>query len=156
MPVQYEGEAGLDSFIYEPPKEELQQEAWRITELVLEEIHQEVQQHHATLVIAAIASGIQVHPDASIRQAFATRLGIADLDYADRRIEAVAEELGALVISLGKPMRSYAESHGRFLHGFENTQLGTGHWNVDGHRVAGEIIARRLCQSRSLLDLATR
>ncbi|MEO8499242.1 MAG: hypothetical protein ABI614_29605, partial [Planctomycetota bacterium] len=151
---QQAGEAGLDSFIYQPPQEESQREAWRITERLIQVIHQEVRQHDAMLVIATIASGIQVHPDASVRQGFGARLGISDLDYADRRIEAVADELGCLTITLAEPMRSYAESNGVYLHGFENTELGTGHWNVDGHRVAGEIIAQTLCHAASFLDLA--
>ena len=148
-----EGEAGLDSFIYAPPREESQREAWRITERLIQEIQREVRQHDATLVIATIASGIQVHPDASTRQAFAARFGVEELDYADRRIEAAAGDLGCLAITLAEPMRIYAETHHRYLHGFEDTELGTGHWNVDGHRVAGEIIARTLCRAPSFLAL---
>jgi hypothetical protein len=41
-------------------------------------------------------------------------------------------------------MQAYADAHHAFLHGFPNTRLGTGHWNADGHQVAGELIARKV------------
>ena len=153
-PSPSEAELGLDNFIYQPPENESHQEAWRITERLLREIEQDVRRHDAKLVIVTIASGIQVHPNASVREAFATRNGIADLDYAERRIETVADGLGCLYVPLAKPMRAYAESHDQYLHGFENTQLGTGHWNAGGHRVAGEIIAEMLCNVDFFIDLA--
>lgn len=150
-PIQPGTEAGLDQFIYDVPQEVAHVEAWRITELLLHEIERETRRHHATLVIATIASGIQVHPDASTRQAFAAKIGVADLEYAERRIHEVADELGCLSITLAEPMRSYAEINNRCLHGFANTRLGSGHWNVEGHRVAGEIIAQTLCETNSFV-----
>ena len=44
-----------------------------------------------------------------------------------------------------QPMLAYAEDHHVFLHGFKNTKTGEGHWNEQGHRLAGELIAARLC-----------
>ena len=32
-----------------------------------------------------------------------------------------------------------------YLHGFRNGGQGTGHWNEEGHRMAAELIGRRLC-----------
>ena len=44
-------------------------------------------------------------------------------------------------------MQAYAERSGDFMHGSENTEPGTGHWNGAGHRLAGRVIAEDLCQS---------
>jgi hypothetical protein len=72
-------------------------------------------------------------------------VGVADLFYPDRRIQALGEREGFVVLSLSRPFQAYADDRGVFLHGFENTALGKGHWNEAGHRLAGELIAKRLC-----------
>ena len=53
----------------------------------------------------------------------------------------LGEREGFPVIGLAEPLRRYADAHGAYLHGFPNTQLGRGHWNETGHRLAGEHIA---------------
>jgi hypothetical protein len=55
-------------------------------------------------------------------------------------------------LNLPKPMQYYAQARGVYLHGFANTTPGTGHLNVEGHRVAGTLIADRI---RQLLEGAT-
>ena len=32
------------------------------------------------------------------------------------------------------------------LHGFDNAKPCGGHWNVEGHRLAGELIAEAICR----------
>ncbi|MEX0819712.1 MAG: SGNH/GDSL hydrolase family protein [Pirellulaceae bacterium] len=149
-------EPGLDDFIYAEPATPAQRDAWRITERLIEQLHDEVNARGATLIIATLTNGIQVHPEPSVREAFAARLGQTDLRYADRRIASLADRLGCRSIVLVDRMASYAEEHEVFLHGFENTALGTGHWNARGHRVAGEIIAAELCSDRELWEVAFR
>ena len=47
------------------------------------------------------------------------------------------------MITLAPELQAYAEKSGSFLHGF-GSDLGNGHWNAGGHRVAGELIAQKL------------
>ncbi len=42
-------------------------------------------------------------------------------------------------------MQAYAEQNKVFLHGF-GANIGNGHWNQLGHRLAGEWIAQKLCE----------
>ena len=64
-----------------------------------------------------------------------------DLDYPDRHIQ----ELGNFpVLNLAEPFRRYARSNHAYLHGFA-PNLGSGHWNEQGHSLAGRIIAKWLC-----------
>ena len=86
----------------------------------------------------------KVYPDASARAAFARRLGVEDLFYAERRFRAVGEREGFPVFNLAPGLQSYADEHKVFLHGFA-PDLGNGHWNEEGHRVAGEMLAQWLC-----------
>ena len=51
------------------------------------------------------------------------------------------------MLNLAPLFQSYAEENKVFLHGFQSSgNLGRGHWNEDGHRLAGELIARWLCR----------
>jgi hypothetical protein len=69
-----------------------------------------------------------------------------DLWYPDKRMEALAAREGVDVITLGKNFQSYAEKTGSYLYGFENTRLGSGHLNENGHRLIGEALAQHLCR----------
>ena len=60
-----------------------------------------------------------------------------NLFYPDFRIKALGERRGFAVLNLAPPFQAYAESHHVFLHGFSNTRMGSGHWNENGHRYAG-------------------
>ena len=77
---------------------------------------------------------------------YARRLGVADLDYPDRRVKSVAGEVGFPVLNLVYPLRAQAEATGTFLHGFKNIIPGTGHWNEHGHAIAGKLMAAELCR----------
>ena len=50
------------------------------------------------------------------------------------------------MLDLTEPFQAYAVKHHVYLHGFANTKLGTGHWNVEGNRLAGLLIAQAVCQ----------
>jgi hypothetical protein len=106
---------------------------------------EEVQAHGARFAIVTLTDGIQVHPDVAKRQAFAQQLKIADLFYPDERIKRVGEAAGIPVLNLAPPLADYAARTGHFLHGFENTRPGEGHWNAEGHRVGAEVLGRWLC-----------
>ena len=71
------------------------------------------------------------------------RLGIDDLFYPDNRIKSLCLREHIPVITLAPELQAYAEKSGSFLHGF-GSDLGNGHWNAVGHRVAGELIAEKL------------
>ena len=73
------------------------------------------------------------------------RVGLVDLFYPDRRIKALGLREGFSVLNLAEDFQLYAEQHKVFLHGFEPNP-GGGHWNKEGHRLAGKTIAERLCR----------
>jgi hypothetical protein len=89
---------------------------------------------------------IQVFPDPAARAAFLARLGPgADLLYPERRFEEIGHRQGLVILSLAPELQAYADEHRVFLHGWPG-DIGNGHWNENGHRVAGELLAQKLCE----------
>jgi hypothetical protein len=137
-------EGGISETIYREPTTKEWQEAWRVTEGVLVRMRDEIAQKRAHFVVVVLTNGVQVNPDVAVRKAFARSLGVKDLFYPDRRVERFCQSHGIPVLLLGPYFQKYATQHHVFFHGFGDN-LGTGHWNQNGHRLAGQIIAKWLC-----------
>ncbi len=149
-PVPPRPELGLDDMVYREPADPVWRDAWRVTEALIEAMDNEVRAQGALFLVVTLSNGIQVHPDPALRAAYAKRIGAPDLFYPERRIRALCERKGIPVLCLAPAFQEYAETHKVFLHGF-GASLGAGHWNRDGHRLAGRLIARAICD-----DLAAR
>jgi hypothetical protein len=100
---------------------------------------------HARFAAALITHSAQVHPDAATRRNMQDALGMQDLFYIERRIEALGAREGFPVVALGPGLLERAETAKVHFHGFSNYRMGWGHWNENGHRAAAEILAPRLC-----------
>jgi hypothetical protein len=120
-------------------------EAWRVTEELLARIHSDVKDHRAQLWIATLPDPIQIHPDPGVTHALADRLNVPDLFYPERRIQEWCARRNIPAIALTGPMSEHAAQHQVFLTGF-GKNLGQGHWNPNGHQIAGQILARRMCE----------
>lgn len=133
--------AGLAENIYVPPPPNSDwQMAWSVTEGVLRLIRNECRSKHTPLAIVTLSSGIQVHPDRQMRDTVERRLKVNDLYYPDRRLADFGHREGIPVLNLAPAMAKQAEERHIFFHGFGD-RLGKGHWNQEGHRFAGELIA---------------
>jgi hypothetical protein len=137
-------ELGADNLIYREPFDATWRDAWRVTEGLIVEMRDEVRARGARFVVVTLSNGIQVHPDPSAREAFMRRVGATDLFYPDTRIKSLGEREGIEVLTLAPELQLYAERNKVFLHGF-GAELGNGHWNAEGHRVAGELLTQKLC-----------
>jgi hypothetical protein len=138
-------EAGLDDAVYGEPPSPQWRAAWTVTERILAQLRDEVKAANAELVIISLSTGMQVHPDPQARARLMETRRIADLFYPDRRVQQMAAALNVRTIVLAPRLQQIAEREKVFLHGFDNTRLGTGHWNENGHRFAAELIAADLC-----------
>ncbi len=136
-------ELGTDNIVYLEPNNPVWNDAWLVTEGLILVMRDEVSARGAKFVVVTLSNGPQVLPDPNARQAFMRRLGIDDLFYPDRRIRSLCIRENIPVITLAPELQAYAEKSGSFLHGF-GSDLGNGHWNAVGHRVAGELIAQKL------------
>lgn len=139
-------EQGLEAMLLAPPPDRLWEEAWRITEALIERTRAFAERNGARFAIVTVPYAIQVHPDREVREALQAKLGVPHLFYPDRRIGALAKRSGMLAVTLAPEMQRLAEARKAYFHGFDNVGMGRGHWNAEGHKAAAELIAKALCQ----------
>lgn len=138
-------EEGIGDNIYRPPTTPAWEDAWRVTEGIITMMARETAAHHVPLLVVTLANPPQIYPAPTVRGYYMRTYGSTDIFYPDERIKALGEREGFEVLNLAAPMQAYADEHQVFLAGFKETRLGVGHWNADGHRLAGELIARKIC-----------
>jgi len=137
-------EITVENMIYLEPDDAVWNEAWQVTEGLIREIHREVQQKSAGFFLVIGSNPIQVHPDRAVRERFRSYLGVDDLFYPNLRLEKLASADMIQFIDLAPPMQRFADEKQVFLHGF-GKEIGNGHWNADGHRLAADLIAQKMC-----------
>ena len=114
-----------------------------MTEGLIVQMRNEVREKGADFIVVSLTTGDQVGPDPVQRSSYARGLGVPDLLYPETRIQELGDREGIPVLTLAQPFAAHAEQHKVFLHGFENE--GRGHWNADGHYLAGTLIAEKIC-----------
>jgi hypothetical protein len=144
-PALISDEIGIDNLVYREPADAAWREAWRVTEGLLHLMRDEVRGRGAQFLVVTLSNGVQVHPSPGARAAFLARVGANDIFYPDARLKSFGEREGFPVLTLAPALQQYAEQRQVFLHGF-GRDLGNGHWNSTGHRVAGELLAQKICE----------
>jgi hypothetical protein len=143
-------EAGLEDNIYRPPVTPVWEDAWRVTEAIITMMARETAAHQVPLLVVTLANPPQIYPDPTVRGYYTLTYHSSDILYPDQRIKALGEREGFAVLNLAAPMQAYADEHHVFLAGFKSSKLGVGHWNPDGHRLAGELVAQKICAMLSV------
>lgn len=138
------GGTGDPPEIYRSPPTRDWSEAWRVTEALIRQMHHDVADTGAGFGVAIASTPSQVFADRGRREAAIREHGIVDLFYPDRRIQTLGAEDGFPVVSTAEPLQAVADERGVFLHGFDGTPTGIGHWNAEGHRLAAELIGKWL------------
>lgn len=138
-------ELGADNLVYLEPADAVWNDAWRVTEGLILEMRDEVTTRGAKFVVVTLSNGPQVLPDPKLREGFKERFSITNLFYPDDRIKSLGAREGIPVVTLAPELQEFAQRNNVFLHGF-GENIGNGHWNATGHRVAGELIAKKMCE----------
>jgi hypothetical protein len=123
-----------------PPRQKEWRESWQVTERLIEEIARESHAHGARFLLMIADASAQAYPDPELR-----RKVLPEPVYLNRRLETLGKRDGFAVLSLAEPLQRYADAHHAFLHGVSGYMPGWGHWNVEGHRVVGELLATEIC-----------
>ena len=140
-------EAGLEVKTLAAPQDPQWEDAWRVSEALILKVRELAERHGARMALVAVPFALEVHPDAAWRDRIQQKYGVPDLAYPDRRVVTFARQHGSRGILLAEEMKALATASGTHLYGYENRELGFGHWNALGHRAVADIIGRALCAS---------
>lgn len=143
--LAFAAEEGLDDAIYAEEPDPQWEEAWELTGALLGAMKAEAGDHNVPLVIVTLSNGIQVHPDFQTRIAYMNEHSLGTLLMPDYRVLSFGIQHNIPVLMLAGLLQRKAEEEKTYFHGFPNTEMGTGHWNENGHREAGKTIADFLC-----------
>jgi hypothetical protein len=136
---------GIDNMIYVEPHDEDWKEAWHVTEGLIKQMRDDVAQKKARFLLVTLSNAIQVYPDPVVRQRFLEHVNAANIFYPNLRLKELAEREQIDFLDLAQPMQTFADQNKVFLHGF-GSDIGNGHWNASGHKLAADLIAQRLCR----------
>jgi hypothetical protein len=125
--------------IYSAPSNDDWIGAWDITEKLLSEMNREVRSRGVRFVVVTLSNPEQVLP-------YIRNPADQALFYPDNRIKNLGTREGFEVIVLAPGLQRYAQANNVFLHGF-GADLGNGHWNEQGHRIAADYIFDSMCSS---------
>jgi len=134
----------IDNMIYLEPRDDTWREAWHITEDLIKRMRDEVGQMDARFLVVVGSNPIQVAPDSAVRQRFLQSIGATDIFYPNARLKTLAEQKQIDLLDLAPLMQRVAEQNKVYLHGF-GSDIGNGHWNTAGHKLAAELIAQKMC-----------
>ncbi|MBV8360498.1 MAG: SGNH/GDSL hydrolase family protein [Deltaproteobacteria bacterium] len=137
-------EPGINDLIYRPPINQDWRDAWNMSEAEIVMTEQNVNAHHALFLLVIIGTGVQMAPNPAFQAGYLSAVGGTDLLYPSHRLTALGARNGFAVLDLVPPMKTYAQDHQVYFHGFPNTAMGTGHWNERGNQFAAGLIAAKL------------
>lgn len=123
-------------------------QGWAMTAALLRTLRDEVNASGAQLLVTSLSTPIQVYPDQALRRKLLPASGPGPFE-REQRLQGLLAPLGVPYLPLAPDLQQRADRLGLTLHGFKSQQPGLGHWNPDGHRLAAELLAERLCAPAS-------
>src|SRR5213075_338065 len=104
---------------------------------LIKQIRDNTNYQEEKFLLVTLSNAIQVYPDQTVRQRFLQHIGSETMFYPNLRLKALADREQIDFLDLAQPMQTYADQNKVFLHGFGN-DIGNGHWNAEGHRLAAD------------------
>lgn len=131
-------------YVYGPSEDPEHQQAWMLTELLLQQLASVCTRHAISVCFMDVPSSVQSWPNPDMWRSVANTCRVDDLFYAEKRLAAICEKATLPFLPLAAKMQQQAKRRREYLHGFNNTVEGVGHWNAAGNAVAAEIVVEWL------------
>ena len=132
------------SNLYNPVGEKWS-EAWITTENIILLINNEVKRNNKKFILVTLSNPIQVNPELDKFNDYIKKNNINDIFYPEKRLESLSIKNSIKFIQISKKMRELALKNNEYFHGFKNSKLGEGHWNIAGHDLASRLISKDIC-----------
>lgn len=117
--------------------------AWEVTQVLISEIRKESENHGSHLAVVSIPFREQVYEDVWQSRLLKPEMnkGEWDLDKPDRLLARFLDDAGIPFLQL-LPYFKKAADKSKLYHSED------GHWNVEGHHLAGQVIYNWLCKRK--------
>ncbi|MDX1964661.1 MAG: SGNH/GDSL hydrolase family protein [Pirellulales bacterium] len=141
----------LDDVYLDTPPNDTWRNAWDVTAALIRQLHQEVREANAQLLVVSLSNPIQVSPELTkdphelSRSELIAKLGVADLFAPDRKLQQICQQDQIPCLLLAPSLWEIAKAEKTPLHGFA-PRLDNGHWNERGHSAAADLIAKWLVE----------
>ena len=128
----------LDPGLAEGEQRSAMEDAWQVTEMLLQEINDILKTRQIEFVVLVVSTPASVHPDHLKREYELFPEGIPY--YAENRLGQLGQRLGFNVVTVADSLKELITEQHLYLHGFNETGLGKGHWNETGHSLAAQLL----------------
>ena len=119
--------------------------AWFTTEKILNLINNEIKKNDKDFILVSLTTPIQVNPKINQVEKYKKINNIKDIFYPEKRLNKFSKINSIKFVELAPKMSNLALKNNIYFHGFNNTKLGTGHWNKLGHDQASKLISEKVC-----------
>ena len=114
------------------------------------EISKDLEINNSELITLIVSRAEIVDYEEEYVKEMAKKNNISNIFYPEDRLENFGKQNNIPIISISRYMSDLNWSKNNEItkfHGFNSSDsLGTGHWNENGHKFAGEIIGKKICQ----------
>ena len=128
------------------PINETWSKAWITTEKIIKLINKNIKEKGKQLILVSLSNPVQVYPSEAYLKEYKKKNNIDDIFYPETRLNKFSKKNSIKLILTSQIMRKEALEKNIFFHGFDNTKLGTGHWNETGHDFASKVISKEICK----------
>ena len=135
-----------DWLVYAVPGVPEMEQSWTMTEALLEMFRNITLRQGRKALLLLVPGAIELHPDVRFRESFQSAFHLESLSRPEERLLEIARSNDLPAISLRERLDPLVRREKIYLYGFPNTRLGIGHWNENGHREVGRILAEEICR----------
>ena len=125
-------------------------DAWELLESILLKTFKDLKNNNSELITLIVSRAEIVDYRKDYVEKMANNNNILNIFYPEDRLESFGQQNNIEIVSISRYMSEFNWNKNNEItqfHGFKSTNtLGAGHWNETGHKFAGEITGKKICE----------
>ena len=125
-------------------------DAWELLESILLKTFKDLKNNNSELITLIVSRAEIVDYRKDYVEKMANNNNILNIFYPEDRLESFGQQINIEIVSISRYMSEFNWNKNNEItqfHGFKSTNtLGAGHWNETGHKFAGEITGKKICE----------
>ena len=125
-------------------------DAWELLESILLKTFKDLKNNNSELITLIVSRAEIVDYRKDYVEKMANNNNILNIFYPEDRLETFGQQNNIEIVSISRYMSDFNWNKNNEItqfHGFKSSNtLGAGHWNEIGHKFAGEITGKKICE----------